>query len=253
MSQATTSVMRFPKVQSPFERSENSDGHYTVDDEINDGFEWVIENDDVLAVEKLHGTNAAVRVETTEQGLDVEAWTRHGMEPMQRADPYGSRAHQHIVRAVQNSLTRGYIPEESGVHYGEVVGPDFHGNAHELNENLFIPFSWLAEKCAYTSWGKYPKTLDALRKWFSTELFSLFYARMHGKDLDSASVSEGTFCEGVVFVHPDAVYTEEITTEEQYLSGGRYRKTTPHLAKLRRDMFGGYQRDEWPMTEYGNH
>lgn len=246
-------VMRFPKVKSPFERSENNNGDYTADDVVSDGYEWVFENDDVLAVEKLHGTNGAVRVEETETGLDVEAWTRHGMEPMQIADPYGSYAHQHIVRAVQNSLRRGYIPEQDGVHYGEIVGPDFHGNAHELDENLFIPFSWLERNCSYTSWGKYPKTFDSLEDWFSDKLFSLFYANMHGTDLERASVSNDTFVEGVVFVHPNNSYTENIATEEEHLSNGQYRKTTPHLAKLRRDMFDGYQRSEWPMTEYSNH
>lgn len=228
---------------------------YSVYDEVNDGYEWVFENDDVLAVEKLHGTNCCVSIENTETGLDVEGYTRHGYEPMQRAETYGTTEHQNVVRSIQNTLRRGYLDNlGEGVHYGEVVGPDFHGNPHELEENLFIPFSWLKDKCSYTSWGKHPKTFDSIKNWFADGLFSLFYSRMHGVDLDTASVSNGTFCEGLIFVHPDAGYTESnLVLDEEQFSDGTYRKYTPKLAKLRRDMFKEYQLDEWPMTEYGNH
>lgn len=248
-------VTRFPKVQSPFTRSETENGHYTVNDEVQDGYEWVFNNDDVIAVEKLHGTNCAVKVWYGEEGIEVTPWSRFGPADMNRVDPFGMTNHQRVTRAFQNSLQRGYLDDlDEGVHYGEVVGPKLHGNPHELSEHLFIPFSWLADKCAYRSWGEYPKTLDSLRNWFSEDLFSLFYSRIHGTDLDSASVSNGTFCEGIVFFHPDAEPTEQgVTTEEQSLGGGRYRKVAPNFAKLRRDMFGGFKRGEWSMTEHSNH
>lgn len=255
MTQQAERVMRFPKIKSPYERSETSEGHYTVDNVVPQAFDWVFINDEVIAVEKLHGTNCAVEIEHTETAVSMTPWTRHGDGPMNRVEPFGSTVQHRLTRAFQNSKRRGYVDElDDGVHYGEVVGPDFHGNAYELDENLFIPFAWLADKCAYRSWGKYPKTLESLREWFSTELFSLFYARMNGVSLDEASVSNGTFCEGVVFVHPDAQYTaDDITTEDEPLGGGRYRKIAPLFAKLRRDMFAGYQRGDWPMTEYGDH
>jgi len=236
-------VKRFPKVHSPFKREENEDGEYVVYDEVNDGFDWVFENDDVLAVEKLDGTNCAVYIEKRPDTHDyIEAWTRHGYEPFQEAEPYGQTAHQFIVRAFQNSKRRGYLDNlEDGVHYGEAVGPDFQGNPHELDENLFIPFSWLVDKCSYNSWGKYHKDFEAISGWFENDLFSLFASRMHGIDLTEASVSNGTFCEGIIFVHPDASYRQEnITMEEEKLSGGMYRKKTPNLAKLRRDMFSWF-------------
>lgn len=239
--------LRFPKVHSPFCRHENDQGEYVVYDEINDGYEWVFEDEDVLAVEKLDGTNCCVRIEPTPQGKDIQAFTRFGYQPMQYADPYGTRNHQYVVRAVQNSLNRGYLDGlGDGVHYGEVVGPGVGSgldgnNPHDLDERLFIPFQWLADKCHYTSWGKYPKTFDSLSYWFEEELFSLFYSRMHGVDLDESSVSNGAFCEGIVFVHPDATYTDEIETQEEHTSSGMYYKSTPHLAKLRRDMFDWYE------------
>lgn len=250
-------VQRFPKVQSPFERSENEEGHYTLDDEINDGFEWVFESDDVVAVEKLHGTNCAVDVTTTEQGIEIEPWTRHGDGPMNRVNAYDTRPTFHdLSRAFQNSLRRGYLDDlDEGVHYGEVVGPDFHGNEHDLDENLFISFEWLMDKCAYKSWGDYPKTLDSIRDWFSTDLFSLFYARMHGTNLDTASVRNGTFCEGVIFVDMSVEnpYSTTLPTEEHHLSNGNYRKAAPHLAKLRRDMFDGYASGDWPASHNTDH
>lgn len=250
------SPIRFPKVKSPLEREENDNGDYVVHDEIMDGFEWVFENDDVIAVEKLHGTNCCVDVTHDEHGMEIRGYTRHGHEPMQEVLPYGPMTdHHYLARAFQNSLRRGYLDDlDEGVHYGEVVGPDFHENAHELEENLFIPFEWLADKCSYESWGKYPKTFDALENWFSDQLFSLFNSRMHGEDLESSSVSNGTFCEGIIFVHPDASYNEEeMSTVEEELSNGMYRKYSPHHAKLRRDMFEGFNNDEWPMTEHSNH
>jgi len=248
-------VMRFPKVQSPFVRSENENGDYTVDDKIQDGFEWVVNNDDVIAVEKLHGTNCAVEITHGEQGLEIDPWTRFGPADMNRVDPFGTTNHHRVTAAFQNSLRRGYLDElGEGVHYGEVIGPKLHGNPHGVNEYLFIPFAWLIDKCSYNSWGNYPKTLESLREWFSTDLFSLFYSRIHGTDLDTASVSNGTFCEGIVFVHPDGEPTEQaITVEEQSLGGGRYRKTAPNFAKLRRDMFDGFNNGNWPMTDYSNH
>jgi len=234
---------RFPKVHSPFKREENQNGEYVVYDEVSEGYEWVFDNDDVVAVEKLDGTNCAVSVEQTETGLDLEAWTRHGYEPFQKAEPYGQYAHRRIVRAVQNSKRRGYLDDLSeGVHYGESVGPDFQDNSHELDENLFIPFSWLADKCSYNSWGKYPKDFDTISGWFEEDLFSLFYSRMHGTDLETSSVSNGTFCEGIIFVQPEAKYTESgLQTETEEFQNGDSRQVGTGFAKLRRDMFDWFE------------
>lgn len=246
--------LRFPKVHSPFEREENDDGEYVVYDSVNDGYDWVFENDGVRCVEKLDGTNAAVEVTQSDEDrypVAVEAYTRHGEEPFQVAEPYSdSFAHRQIVRAVQNSQRRGYLTGlADGVHYGEAVGPAFQGNPHDLDENLFIPFEWLLDKCSYKSWGEYPRDFETISGWFEDDLFSLFHSRMHGCDLEEASVSNGTFCEGVIFVHPahgGRSYREDgINPKEEQLSGGMYRKVHPHLAKLRRDMFAG-AKDEWP-------
>lgn len=259
--------LRYPKVHSPYKRAEDSNGNYVVDPDgeflgVKEDYEWVFENSDVTCVEKLHGTNGAVRVEWGEEGPEIDAYTRHGPAGFNEVEPFGSTHHRRITRAVQNSLRRGYLDRlddgtggfDGGVHYGEIVGPDFHGNMHELDENLFIPFQWLERKCSYNSWGKYPKDFETIRGWLKDDLFSLFHSAMHGTDLTESSVSNGTFVEGLMFLHPDHSYTESgITTKEEMTSGGMYRKVQPNIAKIRRDMFTGYQNGEWPMVGGTDH
>ena len=257
--------IRFPKVSSPFVRENNENQDYVVTDQVNDGFEgndfeWVFNDDDVVAIEKIHGTNCCVEIEQTETGLDIEAYTRYGYQPMQKVDPYGPNSeHHYITHAVQNSLQRGYLDRlGDGVHYGEVVGPKIHGNHYELDERLFIPFSWLKDKCSYNSWGKYPKTFGSIKRWFENELFSLFYSQMHGADLIESSVSNGTFCEGVVFAKKDETFQESdldfVEVEFENDDGSvEERKFSTNLAKLRRDMFEGYRNGKWPVNRRGDH
>jgi hypothetical protein len=247
--QEQENVLRFPKVHSPFKRQENENDEYTVYDSIKEGYEWVFNRTKSgeiksRAVEKLHGTNTAILIE--EDKIDtslrpVKSYTRHGGQDMQPAKPLGNNySHRRIIRAVQNSLRRGYLDNlDKGIHYGETVGPDFHNNMHELEENLFIPFQWLYDKCYYKSWGDYGTTFEDIKQWFKDGLFSLFYSRMHGVDLQTSSVTNNTFCEGIMFVRKQTnPYRQKtINTREEALSSGIYRKVHPDLAKLRRDMF----------------
>jgi len=223
--QAPSVPPRFPKIESPFERHENDSGEYVVYDEVNTDVanftEWE-------AVEKLDGTNCAVYVE---RGEVVDAFTRMGDKSMNYVDPYGSTNEQRVARAVQNSVSRGYTDGLSeGFHYGETVGPKIQGNPHELDELLFIPFAWLRDKCSYNSWGEYPQDFETISGWFEDDLFSLFYSKMHGVSLQEASVSNGTFCEGIMF------------TADVPNSYDQNAKPPKHAyAKLRRDMFEWYE------------
>jgi len=222
--QAPSVPPRFPKVDSPFKRHENDNGEYVVYDKQNTDLSGWREYE---AVEKLDGTNCAVYVE---RGEVVDAFARTGDKSMNYVEPYGSTNHQRITRAVQNSVDRGYTDGlADGYHYGETVGPKFNGNPHELDELLFIPFEWLREECSYNSWGEYPQDFKTISEWFKEDLFSLFYSKMHGVSLQEASVSNGTFCEGVMF-------TADVPTA--------YDHTEPpqatDYAKLRRDMFEWY-------------
>jgi len=56
-------IRDMPKIESPFIRKE-IDGNYIVTPEIAEGYEWVFEDDSVMAIEKLHGTNVSNKRDT---------------------------------------------------------------------------------------------------------------------------------------------------------------------------------------------
>jgi len=204
----------FPKLHAPFKRHENESGEYVVFDEVNDGFEWVFEDDSVRAVEKLDGTNVSIVLDA--DGEIDSVYTRMGDETINHIAPFTSE-HPFIIKGILNSLSRGWIDnlESNTQHHGELIGPKVNGNPYDLEEHLFVPFDYLYDKVYYKSWGDYPKTYDVISDWFEDGLLPLFYARIHNLQFDE--LPEDAFVEGIVFTHPD----------------GR-------KAKLRRDMFDWY-------------
>ena len=234
--------VRFPKVVAPFERSTNINGDYTVDPTVNDTYSWVFDQaSEVEAVEKLHGTNMAIRVE---DGDIVAAARRNNDRTMSLVTPY-AYSDRHFVRGVQNSRKRfSYMEKDfdgDGWYFGELVGPNVHDNPYKLDEHLFVPFEWLRRKATYKSYGKYSVEYDGISDWFKGGLFSLFYALMHGiDDLNEASVSNGVFVEGIVFVHPNFdghVGTADLETT----ATETHDNVAVPLAKLRRDMFDWFE------------
>lgn len=193
-------IQDMPKLESPFVRKEIN-GNYIVIPEVVKGYEWVFEDDSVMAIEKLHGTNVSILIQ---DGVIVGCWNR-----TERL-PFFNKGKNHIIHALLNSYERGYIEFlPDGQHFGEAIGPKINGNPYKLEENIWIPFNDYAKKnLAYKSWGKYPKTFESISKWFQ-ELMPLYALKKGDKD---------GFVEGVVFTHPD----------------GR-------MAKLRRDMFDWYK------------
>lgn len=195
-----------PKLHSPFVR-EMKGKRYLVKPEITEGYEWVFRDDSVMAIEKLDGTNVSVVIEG---GEITQIYNR-----MERV-PFFNKSRRFIIDAVLNSYEKGYTMLTDGQYFGEVVGPKV-GSAHSgganpygLSDHVWIPFdTYGKEKLRYTSWGKYPKTFDAISSWFENDIFSLFARRREIK----------RFPEGVIFTHPD----------------GR-------MAKLRRDMFPWYNK-----------
>lgn len=231
----TKTPRRFPKVQSPYNRSENSSGNYVVSDSMNKDLSWVFERaEEVEAVEKIDGTNVAVYVD---DGVIVDASTRIGDRSMNYVNPYVHQDKRYVVRAIQNSVGRGYTDDlNEGWNFGEVVGPHMQENPHELEKDLFIPFEWLRRKCEYRSYGDYPTDFESISEWFENGIFSLFHSKMHGTDFDQASVRNDTFVEGIVFVHPDfdgVIRSKDLNTFQHEEFG----TSTHQLAKLRRDMF----------------
>ena len=189
-------ITDMPKLQSPFVSEKTSAG-YCVTPQIAEGYEWVFDNEDVTAVEKVDGTNVSVLIEN---GVVTNIWNRT------TRIPFFNHGKRNIIEGVLNSYDRGYLDMlTDGQWFGELIGPKVNGNPYLLDEPLWIPFETYSHKTLrYHSWGKYPKTFESISEWFK-DLESIFMARRGFK---------GEQAEGVIFEHPD----------------GR-------KAKLRKDMF----------------
>jgi len=190
-----------PKLESPFVREEN-----IVIDKIAEGYEWVFNDESVMAIEKLHGTNVSIVII---EGAVTEIYNR-----IERI-PFINKGKKWITEGILNSKERGYIDElGDGQHFGELIGPKVNGNPYKLKEHLWIPFSTFCQKhLKYKSWGKYPKDFKTISEWFEKDLIPLYACMVQGSE-----GRENGFVEGIVFTHPD----------------GR-------MAKLRRDMFDWYK------------
>lgn len=193
-------IKDMPKLESPFIRKEIN-GIYVVTPEIAEGYEWVFNDDKVLATEKLHGTNVSIFIE---DGIVKSIFNR-----TERL-PFFNKGKRHIIEGLLEANDRGYINFlGDGQHFGELIGEKVNGNPYKIKGHVWIPFKHLQKKYYYKSFGKYPKTFDSFSEWFKT-LMPLYNLQVNGD-------KEG-FVEGVVFVNPD----------------GR-------MAKLRKDMFDWYK------------
>ena len=205
-------IKDMPKLKSPFVRKV-IDGNYIVTNEIEEGYDWVFEDETVMAIEKLHGTNVSIQIT---DGVVTGMWNRT------ERIPFFNKGRAHIVKGILNSYQKGYLEFlGDGQHFGELIGPKVNGNPYKLEEHVWIPFESYGQKhLKYTCWGKYPKTFESISEWFK-ELMPLYNYRTHGKIMGSGGnkmVEQTQFVEGIVFTHPD----------------GR-------MAKLRRDMFDWYE------------
>ena len=192
-------ISDMPKLESPFVRM-NINGKYIVTPEIAEGYEWVFTDESVKAVEKLHGTNVSIIVE---HGIVVSLFNRT------ERIPFINKGKRYIIEGILEAYEKGYIDFlGDGQHFGELIGEKVNGNPYKIKGHLWVPLRHLQDKYYYKSWGKYPKTFEAISGWFKT-LMPL-YALQRGQ-------KEG-YVEGIVFTHPD----------------GR-------MAKLRKDMFDWFE------------
>lgn len=208
-------VIDFRKIKSPFIRKHNERGEYVVTPEIEPGYEWIFE-DEVRAVDKLHGTNICVHFQESKVIAIDNRTTRVLQAPFDIHAKMKDRT-RHFMLGVLNSAGRGWLETYAEGHiYGELIAPEINANLHETPYPLFVPFEYLYDKCHWRSWikNKYPKNFEAISEWFKT-LNSLFSERIFKKQI---------LAEGLVFCHPD----------------GR-------MAKLRRDMYDWY---EGPRHKY---
>ncbi len=184
---------------------------YLVVNEINPGYEWVFEDPETIAVEKLHGTNVKLK---TEKGRLIALQNRKNViDPLQIVG--GQSA---IVEGVLMSAFKDLV-ERDGEQAGEVIGPKLQNNPYKLPHHLWYPFQKSITSLRYKSFDKFDRNFDNWSSWFKEHLFSLFYCAYHKiphKDCD-------VMAEGVIFYN--------LKRKAEY-------KTW--MAKLRRDMYPWY-------------
>jgi len=192
-------IHNMPKLDSPFVRKDINNKHVVID-AVNPGYEWVFDDNRVIATEKLNGTNVSIIIEN---GKITRIFNRT------TEIPFFNKGKTFIVQGVLEAFQRDYTNFTDGQYFGELIGPKVQGNPYKLQQHVWVPFEgYVKDHLRYKSWGKYPTDFETISRWFKEDLFSLYQARLGG---------EKVFPEGVVFYHPD----------------GR-------MAKLRRDMFDWY-------------
>ena len=197
-----------PKLESPFERKLFDNGSYTVIDKIKEGYEWVFNGgeDEVLATEKLDGTDVSIVIEN---GIITSIWNRTNRIP------FFCKGKEFIVMAVMEAFQRGYTELPDGQWFGEVIGEKLNGNPLEIKGHIWIPFNTYCRKhLVYKSWHKYPKTYENIKKWFLDDIKDggIFSLLMKRKGIDKKP-------EGIVF----------------------HNIKTGQMAKLRLDMFDDFK------------
>ena len=229
---ATPLLTDFPKIECPFIRKTypvvlsdyikygkalklREPEVYVVKNEINPGFEWVFEDPDTFACEKLDGTKVKIK---TEKGRLITVQNRKNpIDPLQII--HGQRF---IIDGVMRASTRDWI-EADCEQTGEVVGPKLQGNPYQLPEHLWVPFTLLAKQYRYKSFDNYERTFDNWSNWFKSHIVSMFYCNQHKVPHKDCTV----MAEGVIFYN--------LKRKEQGQS---------YMAKLRRDMFTWYYEEK---------
>jgi hypothetical protein len=218
----------FPKVSCPYVRKVYPVDHaqwkkigprlglkrpevYLVTEEVNQGYEWVFDDDDTIAVEKLHGTNVKVLMDN---GRIVTIQNRKNV-----IDPnLIGKGTNFIMDGLLQSAMRGWV-SLNGEHAGELIGPKLQGNPYKLETHEWYPFEKTITELRYTSFNEHQRTFENLDNWFKDHLHSrLFVKRARKKGSD-----ETIFAEGVIF------YNLRRRAEKK-----------SWMAKLRRDMYPWY-------------
>ncbi len=225
-------IPNFPKIQCPFVRKEfnvNYEDWKThgfklqlripkvrlVQPEINKGYEWVFEDKDTIAVEKLNGTCVQLVVEN---GRLIHVQNRLNLiDPLQIM-----KGKTFIIEGIFRSIQKGYV-KPNGEQVGEIIGPKLQGNPYELEYHLWYPFSKSVKDLTYRSFHEYDRTFDNFSSWFKDYIVSRFHAKLSKPEDNKDKV----FAEGIIF------YNLKRKSEGKV-----------YMAKLRRDMY------EWYYSDY---
>ncbi len=194
---------------------------YLVIDQVNPGYEWVFEDSDTFAVEKLNGTNIKI---LTENGRLLFIQNRlNVIDPLQVM-----KGKTFIVEGIFLSIAKGYV-QESGEQCGELIGPKVQGNPLKLDHHEWYPFQKAIEHLRYKSFHEHARTFGNWSAWFKENLFSRHYAKRASK----LGIPNDVMAEGIV------LYNLKRKAEGK-----------SWMAKLRRDMFDWYYSDKIEIYHY---
>jgi hypothetical protein len=199
-------LSNFPKIECPFVRERISRKQYLVTNKIVKDYEWVFNDSETIAVEKLNGTN--VKLQTENGQLIILQNRKNVIDPLHIL----GRGGQFIVEGVFTAIQKGYV-KDNEIQAGEIIGPKLQGNPYKLTHHVWYPFDKAIESLKYKSFHEHERTLDNFSAWFKDDLKSLFHAKQVGFE-------NAVFAEGVVF------YNLKRKAEGKI-----------YMAKLRRDMF----------------
>ncbi len=190
---------------------------YLATDEINPGYEWVFNDPDTFAVEKLDGTNVKLK---TENGRLVALQNRMNViDPLQIV-----KGKSFILEGVFQAIGKGYVNQD-GEQAGEVIGTKLQGNPYKLNNtHLWYPFEKSIKHLRYKSFHNHDRNFDNWSSWFKDYLNSLFASKRGEREV---------MAEGVVF------YNLKRKAEKK-----------SYMAKLRRSMFVWYYDDKIDVYNY---
>lgn len=199
----------FPKLHSPFVRQHYKVGPhktvYFVVNKINPGYEWVFDDPDTFAVEKLDGSNVKIMIE--------DGQIKAIQNRMNIVDPYRcSQEHARILQGVYYAMSEGYLKFD-GERAGELIGPKYAKNPYDLNHHIWYPFSKTISDLKYVDFPHSEPTFERWSEYFRTEIKSLMGSKLPP--------------EGIIFYN--------LKRQEQGLV---------FMSKLRRDMFRWHYRGE---------
>ncbi len=218
----------FPKLQCPFIRQTFKVDHnqfesqgrkaglrlpevYLVVNKVNPGYEWVFDDPDTFAVEKLNGTNIKLK---TKNGRLIALQNRKTViDPLQII---GGR--NFLIEGIFRSIGKGYVKPD-GEQAGELIGPKILGNPYKLEFHEWYPFEKSLKDLRYNSFQEHDRTFNNWSLWFKDRLYSRYYQKIALKK----GIEDKIFAEGVIF------YNLKRKAENRIW-----------MAKLRRDMFDWY-------------
>ena len=223
----------FPKIHCPFKRKDydvnisdfekyrrsyqlRTPKVYLVIPEINPGYEWVFESDNIVAVEKLDGSN--VKLETKAGRLIALQNRKNIIDPLQIV-----KGKSFILNGIFESIGKGYVKED-GIQVGELIGKKVQANPYQLDGHLWYPFTKSLKHLSYRSFHEHDRSFDNWSLWFKDYLISRFAAKRGNKDV---------FAEGIVFY------------DMKRKSEGK-----TYMAKLRRNMFKWFYSDKIEIYNY---